>query len=435
MTELQEWATDEAAALVTRSAHARSDTILREVEAVRKAFESAARSIEAALKTPPPPSEEIGGFVERLTAHVGLDAIRTQLQERDAANRRLGELLTQTQAELEAARSELNAERVRAEAARVEAAQVQREFEAALDELRQEHVTVIGEQAVTWTSLPLDELLTVFHALGKATTIPEVLTTLVNGIAREFSRVALFDVHGSGLKGARQVGFDFPNDISKVVIPLSGDSLLARATKTGRLEAFFPGPHSDAAGLIPFGGVPACALAIPIIVQGMTVGVIYADDADRAEFTPGAAQARAKYAELLQRHTVLVLLRIWVEQAARAKAEREQPAPAEPKTAVRTDAGSRTGLRLLALRLADELEREYTAGAEVGRTRQQCQQRLAEGTERARQLYAARVPPGSSDAATLLEEHLATVARARSQTNFGRDLATLIVRYRPVANS
>lgn len=442
-SELYAWAADEAAALVNRSANASSDIVRREFDGVRKAFESAARSIDAALATPTEPTEEIGGFVERLTAHAGLDALSTQVQERNAENQRLTALLKDAQAEagraraeLEAARSELKAERARTEAARVEAAQLRAEFESALEDLHREHATVIGEQAMTYTSLPLDELLTVFTALGNAKTIPEVLTGLVNGIAREFSRVALFDVHGNGLQGTQQVGFDFPSDISKVVIPLAADSLLTRAVKTGRLEAFFAGPHSDPRGIIPFGGAPSCALAIPIVVQGVAVGLIYADDSDRGECAPGAPQARAKFAELLQQHAFLVLLRIRVEQAERTQVEREWRAEAvEPKTAVKdTPITTRTKLRQLALKLADQLETAYTADAEIGRTRLQCQQHLREELERSRRLYAQQVPSDDAHAATFFDEHLVAVARARSETSFGRDLAALF-RQRPVANA
>jgi hypothetical protein len=476
--ELHAWAIDEAAALVTRSATARSDVILREFDAVRKAFEMAARSIESALAAAPTQaSEEVDGFVERLTAHVGLDAIRTELQqrtaalqERDTANQRLKELLKAAQVELEgvrgelksvrgeltaargeltaargevtavrgevtavrgeaeSARSEAEVERARAESVRADAVQMATEFESTLDELRREHAAVIGEQAATYTSLPLDELLTVFNALAKATTVSEVLTALVNGIAREFSRVALFDVHGSGLKGTRQVGFDFQSDISKVVIPLSADSLLTRAVKSGRVEGFFAAPHSEPGSIIPFGGTPACALAIPIVVQRTTVAMIYADDSDRVEFAGGAPQLRAKFAELLQQHALLVLVRIWVDQASRTQVEQKWRAEAAPKQqqAAKAEQRTRAELREFAIRLADQLETDYTADAEVGRNRLHCQQRLKVGLERSRRLYAQQIGQKDPSAAALLDEHLAAVARARSETSFGRDLAALL---------
>jgi len=327
--------------------------------------------------------------------------------------------------ELELLREELTAERASLEAARAEAAQLSEEFEATLEQVRQEHASALGEQAITYASLPLDELLTVFNGLGKAGTVPEVLTELVTGIAREFSRVALFDVRGTSLHGTRQIGVEFETDISKVVVPLSNDSLLTRAAKSGRLEALFPRAQGDAAGMIPFGGAPACALAIPVVVRGVTVAVIYADDADHAEFTLGAAQARTKYADLLQQHAALVLTRIGVEQTGRADTEREGRAETLPKTGIHVETLGRTRLRHLVLSLANQLEREYNACVQMGSSRLHSLSYLRDAVERARRQYvdSARLDPV---AATFFDDHLADVARARRETAFGKDLAALL---------
>ena len=273
---------------------------MRELDAARKTLDTAARSIESALTAPHRADDEIRSFMEQLSSHAAFDAIRAQLNDRDADNQRL-------QAELERAQTDLKT-------ARADIAQMTTDFEHALDDLRQEHATVIGEQAVAYASLPLDELLTVFKALGRSTTPSQVLMNLVNGLAREFSRVALFELRGNRLKGAQQVGFDFENDISKVIVPLSVDSLLSRAVNSGRLESFLLGLHGEAGASIPFSGTPTCALAIPIVLPGATVAVIYADDSDKPEFATAAPQARIKFAELLQQHALLVLLRVCVEQ-------------------------------------------------------------------------------------------------------------------------
>jgi hypothetical protein len=49
---------------------------------------------------------------------------------------------------------------------------------------------------------------------------------------------------------------------------------------------------------LPFGGTPGCALAVPIVRQGVTPASIYADDSDHVEFATGAPQGRIKFAEL-----------------------------------------------------------------------------------------------------------------------------------------
>ena len=59
---------------------------------------------------------------------------------------------------------------------------------------------------------------------------------LVDALASEFSRVALFHVNGNRLEGRRQTGFDFGSDISKVAVPLTKGSALAEAVRSGRVQ-------------------------------------------------------------------------------------------------------------------------------------------------------------------------------------------------------
>jgi hypothetical protein len=459
LAALHAWAADETATLVGRFADARTRAIARDLDAVRKAFDAAARSIEASLATPAQSKDEIGTFVERLTTHVGLDAIRTKLQEDDAENQNLKAMLTSARTELDVARLDLEAhreraaavradtvlmstqlqeqdaenlglkatltsartelerarhdleaergraeaERERAEVTRANTALMTADFERTLDELHREHATVVAEQAVSCTSLPLDELLTVFGALRKAETVPQLLTTLVNGLAREFSRVALFDVDGNRLLGNEQLGFNLGGgDISTVAIPLAVDSMLTRAVNTGRLETIIMGMRNETGTSLPFGGTPACALAIPIIVQGTTTAVIYADDSDHVEFATAAPHSRAKFAELLQQHALLVLVRIWVEQKGVAD------------------------LREFAARLVVDLEYTYQVEAEAGRNRLQCQQRLKDDVESSRKRYAERAAREDRGAAGVLDEHLAAAAKARKDSAFGQDLADVL---------
>ena len=227
------------------------------------------------------------------------ESIRAELQETRAWN--------------EALRAELQEARERVEAAEVELSQVSAQFERTLDELRHEHASTIREQALSCITLPLDELLTVFNALERSTTLAEALTSLFDGLVREFSRVALFAVRSGRLEGVQQSGFEFEQDISKVVIPLSTDTLLGRSVSSARIEGSLAGVGSGSTGM-PFGGEPGCAVALPISIQGVVAAVIYADDSDRLEFASTAPQALVKFAELLLMHATLVLFRISAEQ-------------------------------------------------------------------------------------------------------------------------
>jgi hypothetical protein len=227
------------------------------------------------------------------------ESLRSELQETRAWN--------------EALRAELQEAKERLDVAEVETSQLSSQFERTLDELRQEHATTIREQALSCITLPLDELLTVFTALERATTLAEALTALFDGLVREFSRVAMFAVRSGRLEGVQQSGFDFEHDISKVAIPLSTDSLMGRAVASTRIEGALAGVNSGGTGM-PFGGEPGCAVALPISIQGVVAAVIYADDSDRLEFASTAPQALVKFAELLLMHATLVLFRISAEQ-------------------------------------------------------------------------------------------------------------------------
>jgi len=138
---------------------------------------------------------------------------------------------------------------------------------------------------------------------------------LFDGLGREFSRVALFAVRAGRLEGVQQAGFEFEQDISKVVVPLSTDSLLGRSVTSNRIEAALSGVVKGPTG-VPFGGEPGCAVALPIALGGSVVAVMYADDSDRLEFASTAPQALIKFAELLLMHATLVLFRVSTEHRA-----------------------------------------------------------------------------------------------------------------------
>lgn len=407
MKTLRSRAEADVAAIVSGAGNTRGKAVAAELAAMRKAFDAAAKSIETLLATPLRVDAEVGTFVdglakqfEALAAPAGdLDALQKQLAERETQNRELRKLLVKARMDLEAARADLAAERESTDTVRASAQELTGEFDRALDEMRRDHATVIAEQSAASIALPLDELLTVFNAMQKAETGPELLGALLTGLAREFSRMALFHIDGTRLVAADRLGFA-DTDTSKP-IRLPADSILTRAVATGRLESVIPSLRGEPNTSLPFGGTPACALAIPIVVRGATTAVIYADDSDHVEFATAAPQIRVKFAELLQQHAMLVLLRISVERKS-------------------TD-----DLRGFAAALVAELEYTYTVEAEAGRNRLECQHRLKDVLQDARRRYAERAG-GTEDAAGLFDEQLAATLTAKKESAFGRDLAALL---------
>jgi len=412
MTALQTRAVADAAAIVTSAANARATAVAGQLAAMRKAVDAAALSIEKLFASPLPVDAEVTAVVDRLTKQVeglapagDVEALQKQLQERETQNQELRKLLVKARMDLEAARSDLAAERDNTDTVRASAAELTGEFDRAFDEMRREHATVLAEQSAACTTLPLDELLTVFSTLKKAETGPELLGALLTGLAREFSRVALFHVNGTRLVAAERLGFKDEDTTKPIRLP--ADSILTRAVTSGGLESLMPSLRGEPNTNLPFGGTPGCALAMPIVVQGATAAVIYADDSDHVEFATAAPQVRLKFAELLQQYALLVLLRISVERK------------------------SSDDLRGLAASLVAELEYTYTTEAEVGRNRLECQTRLKEALQQARRKYAERADGSNPDAASLFDEQLAATMAARKESAFCRDLAALLGSTRP----
>jgi len=284
--------------------------------AARQRLEAQARELDARVRE----KEELEDAAEAARAQLG--TLRRELEEQRAAleeqrrdadeQRALASANVSTELELLEARSAL-------EVAQAEAQRLTRQFESALDELRAEHVSTLQQQAVARTVLPLDELLTVFESLASASTPSAILTTVVSGLGREFSRVALFRVRGSRLECVSHVGFEFEGDVAKVVIPTSVDSLMTRAVNSRKTQTFVTGT-SDEPCAVPFGGSPACAVALPLLSGESAVAVVYADDSDQLEFGSVPAELLVKFAELVWQHAILVLQRASAAQKTLAVA-------------------------------------------------------------------------------------------------------------------
>jgi hypothetical protein len=401
LNEVSRCLATEIAALTNRLVSARAQEVIRSLDAARRAVEAAAMPIDEQLNVPGIADEEIHRIRERLSSNAALTAVRKQLHDRSTAVEKMKAALERANADLAAARAELDTERERAQGSPAEVARMTAEFEATIEEMRREHHAAIGEQAIACTALPLDALLTVFNSLKRASTSSEILAAVVEGLAREFSRVILFHVQDNRLEGARQRGFNFESDISKVRMPLTPDSLLSRAIGSGRLEAYFPAIHGDSGFALPFGGTPSCAMAIPFVINGTAAAIIYADDSDMPEFATAAPQTRAKFAELLQQHAALGLLSL---RAGEKKV---------------------SDLRRFAGLLIDEIEYAHAADVKAGRNALERQQTLRHEIEHARAMHAERTSQDAA-AAAVFEEKFAALVEARRDSVFGTDLGHVL---------
>ena len=319
--ELHEYAAREVSALIDRivsDAEGRAHTLIdgsrREHDAAMTAVRSQLEAQAAELEARARERDQLATVAEETQSQ--LDGLRSEFEAQRAELRRAcreAELQRSLVAASTAVSQELQEARAALEASQAEAQRLTRQFEGSLDELRNEHVNTLHQQAVARTALPLDELLSMFDALATASSPSAVLTTIVTGLGREFSRVALFRVRGSRLECVKHVGFEFEGDVAKIMIPTSLDCLMTRAVNAKRTQTFVSGSSQEPC-VVPFGGTPACAVALPLISGDASVAVIYADDSDLLEFGAVPSELLVKFAELVWQHAILVLQRMSAAQ-------------------------------------------------------------------------------------------------------------------------
>lgn len=339
----------------------------------------------------------------RDSARVEATATKKRLDAATAAAARHEQALSEAQAQAQAAEAKLTAMTglFKANAARVKALeQTDKEHQEAIEDLEAKLRASIATEPGRPAIAMLEDLLGSFQALESAETIPDVLTTFMEQLAAEFPRVALFRVKGNRLEGEHHIGFDAKTRITKVVLPLGMDSLLTRAASSGRTEQLTGQDLTDSSRA-PFGGSPSCALAIPIVVHGERLGIVYADDSGQADGGADARELKRRIAEALLQHTCALLMRLTNELRNLAE------------------------LRTYATSLLSEIEQMYVSDGKGGKSGEELQRRLKANLEYARSIYANRVAVECPDAASLLEEHVASVIDAQPSTPFARDLAAV----------
>lgn len=244
---------------------------------------------------------------------------------------------------------------------------------------------------------PLDHLRTAFDRLRTAATTDEILQALLESLATEFTRVAVFDVNAHRLEVSRHTGFDGAGDMAKVVVPLTMQSPLTRAVKDGRVQGLTSRELTETTRAL-VGGSPAFVLVLPVPIRGEVKAVIYADDSDQAPNELVTAERRVRFAEILLWHTVPLLARLALEDEALGE------------------------FREYAASLVNDLESVYVADAAKHKGAE-LRKRLQLNLQYARRRFTERVQAEGPAAARLLDEQIALAIDRRGATPFGRDLA------------
>jgi hypothetical protein len=149
--------------------------------------------------------------------------------------------------------------------------------------------------------LALDRFGASLRTIDRATSPTEILEALLDPLAQDFAKAAVFLVGAAGLKGWRARGLAGTTDITKLVIPRGSNSLLTRAVTTRKRVQVSANGGDPPIGL--WGGPVAGAVALPIHAGNGVIAVAYAED---AEETSSQAVGR-KIAEMLIKHAALRL--------------------------------------------------------------------------------------------------------------------------------
>jgi len=318
--------------------------------------------------------------------------VREELEHALAAERQRAEQLVQT----ERRTAEAMAQRER-ERADQEIAAARREMESAA--ARAESLTAADAARIAERQAHLagfDRLLSAMASIDGARSLTEALDGLLAHAASVTTRAALFLITGDRLKSWKTAGF--PEVAAQPFeSAISGTGLLAQAIQSATPIASGPGQPAPTFAAVPHDRV---GLAVPILVGGRAVALIYADNVGPQAETPAVWP---EFIETLARHASAVLALLTATRALLALGG--SPAAGEPVATIGTG-GDEAGARRYARLLVSEIKLYNEAAVSLGRQEHDLLARLRPEIDRARRLYEERVPPVLGSRALYFQQEL-----------------------------
>jgi hypothetical protein len=339
---------------------------------------------------------------ERQRAQQELEAERQRAQQLEASGGRAEQELN---AERQRVLQELEAERARAKteletvqqlleaeiaSAQAEAASARDEAAAATARATEAALTAEAAQIAAAAAQPapapvspasaaLARLPEALRAMDAARSLSQTLEALLQHASGIAGRAALFLINGDRLKSWKTV--EIPEiDVQSVESSINGRDLLASAIQLGRTvaaSADLPAP--------PFARLQKDrpAVAVPFMIGGRAVAVLYADT--------GAHEPSAGWAEgveLVTRHASTIA-------ALRAATRTLEVLRGDaPDSALADGAGNgEESARRYARLLVSEIKLYNEGAVRAGRQQRDLRHRLREEIDRALRLYEERVPP------------------------------------------
>jgi len=338
-------------------------------------------------------------------AHADHQRAQEDLQRAHGERERAQQDLQHAHEALERAQQQLQRTQAEAEAIREQAS---RELEQA----RQQHAVdrasaadALADARQAAVSIPRDasELLISLRAIDDATSLTDALAAAVRGASLESPRAALFVVNGATLE-------EWPVDGVPPVHagPIRADGreagFLSEVLSTGETVSI-DGTNGQTAPMFAGLGAGRRAIAVPFVLDGRPVAVLYADEGSDGQ--PLASWLET--VQILGRHATSVVSSLTAIRTAQAMgfiaraADRANGGEAPPAAANEDEI---QGARRYARLLVSEIKLYNEGAVRVGRERRDLQTRLREEIDRARRLYEQRVGASVPDPESYFHQEL-----------------------------
>jgi hypothetical protein len=287
--------------------------------------------------------------------------------------------------ELEAARREARAATEKAEQAargREQAEEQARTHATAHSAARAEVERLAEEQKRQPTGAGAVSVIEGIRAIDGARSLTEALDALLKHASSIAPRAVVFLVNGDRLRSWKSVGFP-QFDAQPFESAIVGTGLLAKAIQSGEATA-----SSQTQPPPTFAHVPGdlASFAVPILVGGRAVALVYADNAARSD----APESWCDGVETLARHGSVQLALLTAMRTVQAIGA---GAPVGTGGAVAPDVDTHDqSARRYARLLVSEIKLYNEAAVRAGRQERDLLRRLRPEIDRARRLYEERIP-------------------------------------------
>lgn len=276
----------------------------------------------------------------------------------------------------------------------------------------------------------VSRLLESIRGLDGASSLSEVLDALGLAAGREASRAAVLVLRADRLLGWKLTGFG-PRDAQPKTIDLSLADAGVAGLAVGAARPVTTRDSQTASDGPGFAHLPEdrMGLAVPVIVGGRVVAVVYADGVTHDSREQIVPSSWPEVVEILARHAARCLEALTVQKAATqapsprfwvppgnkpASTSPEAGKPADPaRTAQSAEPphGPEESARRFARLLLSEIKLYHEPAVDEGRRSRNLLARLGPEIERARRLYDERVPASLRTRAELFHQELvATLA-------------------------